>query len=424
MRPAHRIRVQLHAALALLPLGALLASGCGGAAPIRIGAVFPLGGPTAAAAHEELTGVEIARDLVNQDGGVAGRPVELTTADLERQAQAAPAVDGLRDQGVPAIIGAYSSSLSIPASASAAADGLVYWEAGAVADQVTGRGLPLVFRVGATGSNLGDNSGNFAAQVLVPMLGRPPAAVTVAQVVADDAYAHSVADAAAATLRAAGMPVVSTSVYDPDHPDFAPAIADLRASRPDILILSSHVPDGVAFRRAMLAAGIHVEAMIGSTMAQCIPAFGALLGADAVGVFASDRPGEGFDPATLAPAGRHLYDRLAAAWKERTGQASPGEEALSGFSAAWTLFHEVLPRAAAAGHLDPQGIAAAARTVDLPQGSLPNGAGVRFPAGGPRLGQNLLAAAVVWQWQAVRQSVVVWPADYATGHVTLVPLPR
>ena len=409
-------RVPLHAALAVLPLTALLgmAAGCGGPAPIRIGAVFPLGGSSAPLSREELAGVEIARDLVDQDGGVAGRPVELITADLERQAQAAPAVDGLRDQGVPAIIGAYSSTLSLPASASAAADGLVYWEAGAVADQVTGRGLPTVFRVGATGSNLGDNSGGFAAHTLVPMLGRPPGQVTVSMVVADDDYAQSVADAAAATVRAAGMPVVSTSVFDPEHPDFAPVIADLRAARPDLLVLSSHIPDGVAFRRAMLAADIHVEAMIGSTMAQCEPEFGELLGADAVGVFASDRPGEGFDPATLAPAGRALYDRLAAAWRQRTGEAAPTEEALSGFSAAWTLFHDVLPRAAAAGHLDPEGIATAARATDLPSGSLPNGAGVRFAGDGPRLGQNLLASAVIWQWQAV----------YATGHPTMVPLPR
>ena len=38
-------------------------------------------------------------------------------------------------------------------------------------------------------------------------------------------------------------------------------------------------------------------------------------------------------------------------------------------------------------------------------------------------GQNLLAAAVIWQWQAVRHSVVVWPPAYATGAPAMVPLP-
>jgi hypothetical protein len=158
-------------------------------------------------------------------------------------------------------------------------------------------------------------------------------------------------------------------------------------------------------------------------MAQCVPEFGALLGADAVGIFASDRPGEGFDAAGLRPNGQSLYARFAARWQERSG-SQPTEEALSGFSAAWALFHDVLPRAAAAGHIDAKAITDAARSVDLPEGSLPNGAGVRFASDPDRMGQNLRAAAVIWQWQAVRHSVVVWPPVYANGSIAMVPLPR
>ena len=69
------------------------------------------------------------------------------------------------------MIGAYSSQLSIPAAAAVAADGMVYWETGAVADRVTGQGSPLVFRVGVNGAELGSNSGQFIAPQLVPQLG-------------------------------------------------------------------------------------------------------------------------------------------------------------------------------------------------------------------------------------------------------------
>jgi hypothetical protein len=62
--------------------------------------------------------------------------------------------------------------------------------------------------------------------------------------------------------------------------------------------------------------------------------------------------------------------------------------------------------------------------VDVPEGGLPNGAGLLFARDRRHLGQNLRAAAVIWQWQGVRHSVVVWPATYATGHIALVPLPR
>jgi hypothetical protein len=48
---------------------------------------------------------------------------------------------------------------------------------------------------------------------------------------------------------------------------------------------------------------------------------------------------------------------------------------------------------------------------------------VLFGSSPSLLGQNLRAAAVIWQWQAIRRSVVVWPATYATGRIMMVPLP-
>jgi hypothetical protein len=103
--------------------------------------------------------------------------------------------------------------------------------------------------------------------------------------------------------------------------------------------------------------------------------------------------------------------------------AGPSEEALSGFSAAWALFHDVLPAAARSG-LDANDIAIAARGLDLPAGSLPNGAGIRFSSSPQSLGQNLRAAAVIWQWQAVQSYTYVWPPTYATGSIKFVPLAR
>ena len=111
--------------------------------------------------------------------------------------------------------------------------------------------------------------------------------------------------------------------------------------------------------------------------------------------------------------------------------AEESEEALAGFSAAWALFRHVLPAAAAADtasdastSLTAEAVAQAARALDLPDGSLPNGAGVRFSSDLARLGQNERAAAVIWQWQAVRTYEFVWPPTYATGTIDFVPLER
>lgn len=391
------------------------------AGTIRVGAAFPLmsmGG----LARQEYTGVEIAADLVNRDGGVAGNRIVLVARPLNETAEAGPVMRSLRAAGINLVIGAYSSALSIPASAAAARNGLVYWEAGAVADRLTGRGYSTVFRVGASGTNLGRNSARFAATQLAPRLHKRARALRVSVVYARDAYATSVAQAAVREAGSTHMKIVSKTGYNPYAPYWPPVMAAVRKAHPDILILASHIPDGVSFRKAMLADHIHVGAFIGSTMAECGPEFGAMLGPKAVGVFASDRPMGGFNPNALSPSARSLYNRLAAAWKKQTGQQQPTEEALAGFTAGWTLFHDVLTRTN--GRYDAQSIARAARRLNLPNGSLPNGAGLKFATDRAHLGQNTRAAAVIWQWQAVRHSVVVWPATFATGYVRFVPLPR
>ena len=423
--------------------------------PIRIGAVFPIEGSAAVLAAQELRGVQLAIDFANQDGGIGGRQLVLDVRDLERGQDAPAVMADLRRSGAAVVIGAYASDLSVPASQAADAEGLVYWEAGAVADRLTAQGLPRVFRVGASGANLGRGSATFAATVLAPALDVTHA-LRVAIVSADDDYAASVAAAAEATARAAGLPIVAHLTYDLMHPGWVTIMHRLAAARPDVIILASHIPDGVAFRRAMLRAGLRVGALIGTTMAECSPDFAGDLGQDAVGVFASDRPTGGFRPDVLDPPAHALYQRLAAAWAagERgpawqraalgpwpdapmgseyaitgpvlagSAAAGPTEEGLSGFSATLVLVHVVLPAAASSGSIDPDTIAAAARAVDLPDGSLPNGAGVRFSSDPATLGQNERASAVIWQWQAVRSYTYVWPPAYATGTLQDVPLPR
>ena len=447
-------------------LGLLLAvtlTGCGVArtegAVIRIGAVFPISGNAASLAGPELTGVRIAADQVNADGGIGGRKIELVVRDLPSRDTAAGVMDELRQGGVHLVIGAYSSDLSIAASEAADEAGLVYWEAGAVADRLTGRGLAHVFRVGASGSNLGANSSAFAATELASRLGKPVSELRVGIAVAEDDYARSVADAAEATARERGMPVVVRRAYNLTVADWPSVMADLAAARPDVLILASHIPDGIAFRRAMLASGLKVGALIGSTMAECDPDFAGELGADAIGVFASDRPTAGFQGSALDAAAAAAYARFATDWaaasKDASGAgASPStgdeeygrgygdaeytihgpaedataeqsEEALAGYSAAWALFRDVLPAAASNDpSLAADAVATAARAVDLPEGSLPNGAGLRFSSDSARLGQNERAAAVIWQWQAVKTYAFVWPPTYATGGIQFVPLGR
>src|SRR6184192_1914982 len=209
----HLVRFRQFAAIGVvIACSACATAPSGAVASLKVGALFPLSGPQAPLAKQEYAGVQIARDLVNADGGVAGAPIALVTKELTAEGDAAARVQELKAQGVQALLGSYSSSLSMPVSAQAQSRGLLYWEAGAVADQLTGRGYPLVFRVGATGTNLGEMSSHFAAQVLAPRLKLAPRRMRMAIVHNVDGYPTSVAAAVAAQAEREGIQIVANVV--------------------------------------------------------------------------------------------------------------------------------------------------------------------------------------------------------------------
>ena len=70
--------------LALL-LALLLAAACTGEParpPVRVGAIYPLSGTQGMGGIDEFHGVQVAAELINAEGGIGGRPVELDQVDV------------------------------------------------------------------------------------------------------------------------------------------------------------------------------------------------------------------------------------------------------------------------------------------------------------------------------------------------------
>jgi branched-chain amino acid transport system substrate-binding protein len=389
---------------------------------IRVGAVYPISGSQGPGGTEEFQGVQLATELVNDGGGVGGRPVELVPVDVPGADAAPGAIAQLDDQGVDLVLGSYGSTISEPAAQAAANRGLLFWETGAVGE-MTGAGAgSLVFRMAPSGAVLGRNAIAFVADHDAPLLGVDPARLRYAVVLVDDAYGRAVAQGALDELAARGYTLAARLPYDPHDVDMRELVGELAASRPDVLFVSAYLEDAVAMRREIVAQGLDLVAGIGTSSSYCMPAFGAELGRDAVGLFASDKPdAAALDPSGLAPAARELLASAQSAYAERFG-GPMSAAALAGFSAAWAFLHDVLPDAA---DLSPSSVAAAANALDLPEGSLPNGSGVRFgDAGSVTAGANLRAASVIWQWNAPGERAVVWPPRYATSAIEAIdPLP-
>jgi branched-chain amino acid transport system substrate-binding protein len=395
----------------------------GGQAPIRIGAVYPLSGSQSPGGVDEFHGVQLAVDLVNDDGGVGGRRVELVPVDTPASDAGPDAVEQLAQQGVSLLFGSYGSTISEAAGAEAAHRGMLFWETGAVGS-MTGPGPGrLFFRVAPSGRALGRTAVMFITQQLAPMLAAAPSGLRFAVTNVEDAYGSEVARGAVEEVHGLGLTFTGQFPYDVRRPDFPGLVKDIATSGANVVFVAAYLQDGIDMRREMVRQGLRLVAGIGTSSSYCMPEFGAILGRDAVGLFASDKPdAEYLNPSGLLPEARAVLARAASAWESRYGNEEMSAPALAGFAAAWALLHDVLPRATS---FSPAAVAAAALEANVPQGGLPNGSGLRFGRSGSEdAGENVMATSVIWEWVGVGKREVVWPPRFATHPIEpLHPLP-
>ncbi|MDP9222825.1 MAG: ABC transporter substrate-binding protein [Actinomycetota bacterium] len=415
---------------ACLVMLAFLSVGCSSSRPpIVLGAIYPLTGSQGSGGIEEFHGVRLAVDMINRSGGLGGRRVQLQPLDVADQDAVPGAIDKLHRDGTQLVIGSYGSTISAPAAKLAMKKDMLFWETGAVGDmnddgrwlvsppQVVEPHRGAFFRVAPTGSSLGRAAISFMATKYSHALHRPGNKFRYAVANVDDIYGRSVASGAMQEIRKRHLPFAGRFQYDPLHPHFHKLVKALRAARPDILFVSAYIKDGVGLRRAIVRNHLHLAGNIGSSSSYCMPAFGAALGNKAVGVFASDKPdAEYIAPKGLLRPARHLLRRADRAYRARY-HAEMSAAALAGFSGAWALLNYVLPRATS---YSPAAIAAAARSLDLPKGSLPNGGGLKFGTAPGTTSENVHASSVIWEWVGVDKRAVVWPRRFATQRLRIL----
>ncbi len=401
--------------VALLILTSMLTAGWAATdafRPVTIGAVFPTAGGQGPGGIGEYRGVGLAAEYVNRQGGLNGRPIRLRLVSANSYNAAPGAVERLAQEGITAVVGSHGSTISQPAAETASRLGLVFWETGAVGEFGMGAaGGARVFRFAPTGGALGRAAVIFVRDRLAPRLNiaRP---LKFAVTYVDDVYGKTVGLGAVEEVRRSGLPLVAVLPYDlarADYDDLARRISEAGA---DVLVVAAYLKDGVAMRRAIVRAKVPLIASIGTSSSYCMAEFGQILGEEAVGLFASDKPdGDILRTDGLSPEAAKALVWARAVYQRRHGDAMSAP-ALSGFAGGLALFQHVLPRA---GDLSPDAVARAALSVRLDPGTLPNGSGLAFvPPGQPDAGANALATSVIWEWVRPKTRAVVWPPAFAT----------
>ena len=411
--------IALGAALATMPLKPAIAEDT-----IKIGVLEPFTGPWAKNGNESYVAMEIARDMINEKGGVGGKKIVYIRGDApDPSAGKSEAERIITQEGVKLITGTYASPLGIAISAEAERRGVVHWETIASADIITKRGYKHVFQVGPAASRYGKAALDFTKDELAKRLGKKFENLRIALLWENRAFGTAVGKGARAGAEELGIKLVYDEGYDQFMTDMTPLVQKLKDTKPDVLVVISFINDTVLLHRKAKELNFYVPAVIGVSAGHSVPDLKDSIGTAVNGIFVSDLPVL-VNPKALLPkveaASVEFNERY-----EKIQHRVPAGHAVASFAALWTLFNDVLPKAKS---MDPEDVRAAAFSIDLPAGSLINGSGLKFsnfdlPNDPKDAGQNIRSAIGVWQWQnmAARQ---VYPKNLATNDIIMVPLPE
>lgn len=399
---------------ALLIMGSLSSAW---AADYRIGALFPFTGNLALLGNESFNGAVIAEDMVNEKGGIGGRKISWAKADGVDPKKAITECERLiAIEKVKVVFGTYSSSLSYAASEIAERNKIIYWEEGAIADNITARGFKYTFRTISRAGDAGTLAANFVKEVVAPKLTMDPKKIKVGIMFEDSLYGTSVGNAAVKRAKELGFDVVASESYSAKTVDLSSIVMIFKSKRPDVIIATSYMEDSILFWRQAKDMDLNVKVFIGTGAGHGMPEWAKTFGNEGNYIFNVDPP-IGINPKAYKGNTQALLNDFRERFNKKFAHY-PAVHATAGFVGAQMLFEAIR----IAGTDDPEAVRKAALTIDIPEGGSIFGFGVKFAGPeNPSAGQNLKGHPVLMQWQE-QKLAVVYPKAFAIAE-PLFPLP-
>ncbi|MGH2359485.1 MAG: ABC transporter substrate-binding protein, partial [bacterium] len=362
-------------------------------------------------------------DMINERGGINGKKVVFVRGDaVSPTAGISEAERLITKEGLKLITGTYASPLGVAISAAAERQRVIHWETIAAADIITKRGYKYVFQHGPAASRYGHAALDFVKDSAASSLKKEFKQLRIALLWENRAFGTAVGKGVRDRAEQLGIKLIYDEGYDQFATDVTPLVQKLKDIKPDVLIAISFINDAVLFQRKAKELNFYVPVMIGVSAGYSVPDLKDSIGSAVNGIFVSDLPVR-VNPDALEPGIRKVADEFFARYEKIQKRVAAGH-ATASFAGLWVLFTEVLPKVAS---MDPDEIRKVMLALDLPEGRVMNGGGVKFtdfdlPADPKDAGQNIRSSIGVWQWQegGARQ---VYPPKLATHKLTLVPLP-
>jgi len=238
-------------------------------APITIGASLPLTGRFSEPGTAAKQGYEVWANIVNANGGLLGRPVELTIVDnaSDQDTAVADYEKLITVDKVDLVVGPFSSFLVIPTSEVAARYGYAFVEPAGGAPDVFNRAIPFTDFI-----------------LALPDDQKPKTFAVVSQ---DDPFTLGVMDGIKSALTAGGVELVFDEIYAPETTDFSSIAIQVADLNPDLIVGGTQLEDSVGQIRAYQEAGYQPRIAFFTTGPSLPGPFREGVGSATEGVFAS-----------------------------------------------------------------------------------------------------------------------------------------
>jgi branched-chain amino acid transport system substrate-binding protein len=211
---------------------------------LKIGLEGPMTGDYAYEGQGFEKAVQLLVDQVNESGGLLGRQVELIIEDdAGDPTQAALVAQRLVDKEVVAVIGAYNSTATEPASEIYNEAGILHVTPSSTATRLTEKGFKRFFRV----CFLDDRQGLFAARFMKEVLG----AQNVGILHDNSTYAQGLAEHTQRYAKEVGLNVAFYDAINPDDTDFTPTLTNIGGEGLDAIYFTGyHAQAGLLLKQS------------------------------------------------------------------------------------------------------------------------------------------------------------------------------
>ncbi|WP_296024840.1 ABC transporter substrate-binding protein [uncultured Treponema sp.] len=377
---------------------------------IKIGAMYALSGDKAAIGNNIMRGVDFAVDMINAQGGVNGRKIEIVRGDTQGDPKVGRSVAErlVTQDKVNAILGCHQSTITAIAAQVCEQYKIPEITAISTVDNLSSQGLEYFFRMCPTNTDYVEDQYLYLKD-LEDKKGVPMKNIAI---FADNSnIGQELIRCSRILAPKYGFNIVAEVQYSSGTTDLTSEVLKIRNAKPDAVLCESYIADAILFTKTLTEQNAHPPVIVAKANGFADPSFipatpGISNGIASVVEFSAD-----------FPKGKEINDKF----KAKYGVDMNGHSAES-FTAIWilkTAFEQ-------AGSTDGTKVRDALASMHI-VGQFPNGPKIILPYNEIKFGDevidgvkhhhnNIPATVAIAQIQN-GEWATVWPFEEAAADV-------